>query len=255
VPGKACRLPIAWRSNPPIPSTGPGFPDRRSPQISCWSSQDKLRGRATDRHRGFERNPHPNHLAEHQVHEEGAPISRERDQGPAAAGTIGPGGAGSRPRPSGCRISASPKECTMGASIQTIVRRTLESPAGGLVTTALAWAVMWPWLPHRRWHPRPLPDRPAVAGGCQPWRLGPVRRGVTDQASPRRASPARSWPGVTPGLAGTDPRPGGPAASDRLRAARVRWTASRVASLVRMAPTSSRPRRARPSTSRPASAS
>jgi hypothetical protein len=32
----------------------------------------------------------------------------------------------------------------MGTSIRTIVRRAIESPAGGLVTTALAWAVIWP---------------------------------------------------------------------------------------------------------------
>ena len=44
-----------------------------------------------------------------------------------------------------------------------------------------------------------------------------------------------------------------PAAFTRLRAVLVRWTASRVASLVRMAPTSPRPRRARSSNSRPAS--
>jgi hypothetical protein len=38
----------------------------------------------------------------------------------------------------------------MGSSIRAIVRRTIESPAGGLVATALAWAVVWPWLSHRR---------------------------------------------------------------------------------------------------------
>ena len=40
----------------------------------------------------------------------------------------------------------------MGIWIQTIVRRTFEAPAGGLVTTALAWAVVWPWLSHRHRH-------------------------------------------------------------------------------------------------------
>jgi hypothetical protein len=38
----------------------------------------------------------------------------------------------------------------MGSSIRGIVRRTIESPAGGLVATALAWAAVWPWLSHRR---------------------------------------------------------------------------------------------------------
>jgi hypothetical protein len=40
----------------------------------------------------------------------------------------------------------------MGSSIRAVVRRTIESPAGGLVATALAWAVVWPWLSHRRGH-------------------------------------------------------------------------------------------------------
>jgi hypothetical protein len=40
----------------------------------------------------------------------------------------------------------------MGTSMRTIVRRTIESPAGGLVATALAWAVAWPWLTHHRRH-------------------------------------------------------------------------------------------------------
>jgi hypothetical protein len=40
----------------------------------------------------------------------------------------------------------------MSTSIRTIVRRTIESPAGGLATTALAWTVAWPWLTHRRRH-------------------------------------------------------------------------------------------------------
>jgi hypothetical protein len=53
------------------------------------------------------------------------------------------------PRGAGFRIV---EGGTMGTSIRTIVRRTLESPAGGLVTTALAWAVVWPWLSHRRRH-------------------------------------------------------------------------------------------------------
>jgi hypothetical protein len=37
----------------------------------------------------------------------------------------------------------------MGTSIRSIVRRTIESPAGGLAATALVWAVVWPWLVHR----------------------------------------------------------------------------------------------------------
>jgi hypothetical protein len=41
----------------------------------------------------------------------------------------------------------------MGTSMRTIVRRTIESPAGGLVATVLAWAVAWPWLTHRRHTP------------------------------------------------------------------------------------------------------
>jgi hypothetical protein len=40
----------------------------------------------------------------------------------------------------------------MDTSIWTIVRRTIESPAGGLVASALAWAVAWPWLAHHRRH-------------------------------------------------------------------------------------------------------
>jgi hypothetical protein len=40
----------------------------------------------------------------------------------------------------------------MDTSIRTIARRTIESPAGGLVATALAWAVAWPWLAQRRRH-------------------------------------------------------------------------------------------------------
>jgi hypothetical protein len=40
----------------------------------------------------------------------------------------------------------------MSTSIRTIVGRTIESPAGGLIATALAWAVAWPWLTHRRRH-------------------------------------------------------------------------------------------------------
>src|SRR4029453_12113852 len=42
------------------------------------------------------------------------------------------------------------QEGSMDTSIRTIARRTIESPAGGLVATALAWAVAWPWLAHRR---------------------------------------------------------------------------------------------------------
>jgi hypothetical protein len=40
----------------------------------------------------------------------------------------------------------------MGNSIRVIVRRMIESPAGGLVTTAFTWVVVWPWLSHRRGH-------------------------------------------------------------------------------------------------------
>jgi hypothetical protein len=40
----------------------------------------------------------------------------------------------------------------MGSSVQAAVRRTIESPAGGLVATALAWAVVWPWLSRRHRH-------------------------------------------------------------------------------------------------------
>ena len=123
----------------------------------------------------------------------------------------------------------------MGASIRTIVRRTLESPAGGLVTTALAWAVVCRGS-RTAAGTQAIPDRPAVAGGCQPWRLGPVRRGVTDPASPRRALPARSWRRYAWPGRDDPPRPG----AGRLRAAAGGagpQTASRVASLVRMAPT------------------
>jgi hypothetical protein len=42
----------------------------------------------------------------------------------------------------------------MGTTMRTIVRHTIESPAGGLVATALTWAVAWPWLTHRRRHTR-----------------------------------------------------------------------------------------------------
>jgi hypothetical protein len=38
----------------------------------------------------------------------------------------------------------------MDTSIWTVVRRTTESPGGGLVVSALAWAVAWPWLGYRR---------------------------------------------------------------------------------------------------------
>jgi hypothetical protein len=44
------------------------------------------------------------------------------------------------------------EESKMGSSIRAIVRRTIESPAGGLVATALTWAVVWPLLSHRRRH-------------------------------------------------------------------------------------------------------
>jgi hypothetical protein len=37
-------------------------------------------------------------------------------------------------------------------SIRAILRRTIESPAGGLITTAAAWAILWPWLSHRHRH-------------------------------------------------------------------------------------------------------
>jgi len=46
----------------------------------------------------------------------------------------------------------------MGRAIRAAVRCTIESRAGGLVATALAWAVVWPWLSHRRRH------TPAAAG-------------------------------------------------------------------------------------------
>jgi hypothetical protein len=46
-----------------------------------------------------------------------------------------------------------PKGQMMGSSIRTIVRRTVESPAGGLVTALCAWAVVWPWLSRRRHTP------------------------------------------------------------------------------------------------------
>lgn len=40
----------------------------------------------------------------------------------------------------------------MGNSVRAILRRTVESPAGGLITTAAAWAILWPWLSHRHRH-------------------------------------------------------------------------------------------------------
>lgn len=40
----------------------------------------------------------------------------------------------------------------MNSPIRSAVRRTIESPAGGLVATALAWVIAWPWLSHRRRH-------------------------------------------------------------------------------------------------------
>jgi hypothetical protein len=40
----------------------------------------------------------------------------------------------------------------MSSSTRSVVRRTIESPAGGLVATALAWAIAWPWLSHHRRH-------------------------------------------------------------------------------------------------------
>lgn len=38
----------------------------------------------------------------------------------------------------------------MSSSILALVRRTIQSPAGGIVATAVAWAVAWPWLSYRR---------------------------------------------------------------------------------------------------------
>ena len=38
----------------------------------------------------------------------------------------------------------------MGTSIRAITRRAIASPAGGLITTTVAWAIAWPWLTHRR---------------------------------------------------------------------------------------------------------
>ena len=38
----------------------------------------------------------------------------------------------------------------MSNSIRAILRHTIESPAGGLITTAAAWAILWPWLSHHR---------------------------------------------------------------------------------------------------------
>jgi hypothetical protein len=40
----------------------------------------------------------------------------------------------------------------MSSSIRSVVQRTIESPAGGLVATALAWSIAWPWLSYRRRH-------------------------------------------------------------------------------------------------------
>jgi hypothetical protein len=40
----------------------------------------------------------------------------------------------------------------MGSSIRAIVRRMMESPAGGLVATAAVWTLAWPWLSYRRQH-------------------------------------------------------------------------------------------------------
>src|SRR4029450_1198045 len=59
--GAPCRLLIAWRSNPRIPSAGLGSPARRTPRISCWSSKDKPAWRSPDGHRGFVRESHPTH--------------------------------------------------------------------------------------------------------------------------------------------------------------------------------------------------
>jgi hypothetical protein len=49
---------IAWRS-PHIPSAGVGFPARRTPLISRWSTKDKPLRRWPAGNRRFERDPHP----------------------------------------------------------------------------------------------------------------------------------------------------------------------------------------------------
>jgi hypothetical protein len=56
-----------------------------------------------------------------------------------------------RPGEGFCHVTC--EESKIGSSIRAIVRRTMGSPAGGLVATALAWAVVWPWLSHRRHTP------------------------------------------------------------------------------------------------------
>jgi hypothetical protein len=43
-----------------------------------------------------------------------------------------------------------PEGEAMSSAILSVVRRTTESPAGGLVVTALAWVVVWPWLSHHQ---------------------------------------------------------------------------------------------------------
>jgi len=40
----------------------------------------------------------------------------------------------------------------MNRAIRALARRTIESPAGGLVVTAVVWAAFWPWLSDRRQH-------------------------------------------------------------------------------------------------------
>jgi hypothetical protein len=40
----------------------------------------------------------------------------------------------------------------MNRAIRALPRRTIASPAGGLVVTAVIWAASWPWLADRRGH-------------------------------------------------------------------------------------------------------
>jgi hypothetical protein len=40
----------------------------------------------------------------------------------------------------------------MNRAIRALARRTIASPAGGLVVTAVIWAAFWPFLADRRRH-------------------------------------------------------------------------------------------------------